>query len=168
MRRFHRHNNTRNPVHALLSLPIIIMLACSWYLGGLGSNLTPKDVLVQQVFSKNLPLQLHKGVEAAQSIVLVALQHYKMPPRSKRPSTSSVSLLAAAPLSAHSARRGTHRRDTSSPPRVLCQVSLPGIFPSWARACVFLYIIPTLDIYTCASTYKPLRPFEHTSVIVSL
>jgi len=139
MRLFRRDLKTRNSGLALLSMCSIITLAYVWYLGGLGPNLTPKEVLMQQVFSEHLPLHLHQGPKAAQSIVPVTVQHSKMPPRSKHPDTSPVPLLAATPLSAQSAKLcGTRRRDPANPPRVLRPVSPRGILLSWARACVFL------------------------------
>jgi len=147
MRLFRRDLKTRNSGLALLSMCSIIMLAYVWYLGGLGPNLTPKEVLMQQVFSEHLPLHLHQGPKAAQSIVPVTVQHSKMPPRSKHPDTSPVCPVGQAVW--HTSPRPSKPSPCSAP-------SQPSWYSSQLGACMRVFVSIHVGCIHLPPTHMPL------------
>jgi len=129
----------RNPVLALLSLSIIIMLVC----GGLGS----KVVLVEQVVIKVLPGPkaiwgiMPDAVRCHQDPRVLAL--YQMPPRSKGPGTSTVPCQSAK-------LRVMRLQD-------LCILHPPGILAGFVRSCLCAHVMHANTCYHHA-TYHLVYP----------
>lgn len=123
----HRAIHMRNPVLALLSLSVIIMLVYVWCLIGVSPKVVLKELIVWKAV-----LLYRRGPKAAKDIMPDAQRHtalYQMPTESKGPGTITVPFLAAAPLSAQLAKLRSMRLQD---PRILLPVTPPGVLQGFA------------------------------------